>query len=114
MYINKDEVLRSSEVQIEGDWDIFANSDTTQALNELKNTEKPSKTVPDVPKVLAEDHLPLNPTPKNENPPNSTTVDSQAPNPPENEPVTTPNQPTRRNSLKGLQQFNSNEYGRGK
>lgn len=114
VYFNKDEVLRSSEVQIEGDWDIFANSDTTQALNESKNTEKPSKTVPDIPKVLAEDHLPLNPTPENENPPNSTTVDSQAPNPPDNESVTTPNQPTRRNSLKGLQQFNSNEYGRGK
>ena len=107
VYFNKDEALRPSKVQIEGDWDISTNSDASQAPEEPKTTGNPSKTVPDAPETLNEHH----PT---ENSSNLPIINSQMPNLPENESVSTPKQPARRNSLKGLQQFNPSEYGRGK
>jgi Reverse transcriptase (RNA-dependent DNA polymerase) len=104
VYFNKDEVLRSNDAQIEGDWDISTNSDTSQTPNNPKDSEQTSKIIPDAPKILTE----------KETLPNSKAIDSQEPDSPENESVTSPNQQARRNSLKGLPEFNSNEYGRGK
>ena len=117
VYFNKDEVLQSNDAQIEGDRDILTNSDTSQAPNNPKDIEQTSKTIPDasnIPKILPENHQPQNPSTEKETIPDLTDIGSQVPNSSENEPVTAPNQSARRNSLKGLQQFNSNDYGRGK
>lgn len=46
---------QSNDAQIEGDWDILTNSDTSQAPNNPKDIEQTSKTIPDasnIPKIL--------------------------------------------------------------
>ena len=108
VYFNKDEVLQSNEVQIEGEWDVPPNSDTPQASNKPENSEQSSKTVQDTPKI-PDKNQPQNPVTEAENSPNTPTTESQATNPPQNESAPTRNQHVRRNSLKGLQQFNPDE-----
>jgi hypothetical protein len=117
VYFNKDEVLRSNEVQIEGEWDIPSNSDAPQVPNDPKNNERSSKMVPDALKTVNENRQPQNPSTESKILPNPTTIDSKTSNNPpknESESILAPNQPARRNSLQGLQQFNPTEYGRGK
>ena len=69
--------------------------------------------MPDTPEILNEHNQPQNPSIRKETLPNPPIINAQTPNLPKNESAPTPKQPARRNSLKGLQQFNSSEYGHG-
>ena len=114
VYFNKDEALQPDEVQIEGEWDLPANSDINQSSDTQQtpeNDQEPSK----VKSTTSNDTIqPRIPEIADKNLQKSPTINPQTSNTSQNDDIPPLHPKTRRNSLQGLHQYDSSEYGHGK
>jgi hypothetical protein len=114
VYFNKDESLQPNDTQIEGEWDIPVNLDSTKVDSKPNNTPKYTKPA-DNDLNLQTNNDEINST---ENTPE---IQSEIPNNNTSEPtivqnfsIPSPHDQHQRNSLQGLQQFDSTQYGHEK
>jgi hypothetical protein len=121
VYFNENEALAPEEVPIEGEYEIFTNSDLPLPSNTSEIIPEPSPPVENVPHTTNETPEPENIENATENPsviPSDvakTYQNSDAIKATQSTQIPAPHQRSvRRNSLQGLPQFEETQYGRGK
>jgi hypothetical protein len=121
VYFNENEALEPEEVQMEGEYEIFTNSDLPQPSNTSQIVPEPSPPVENMPNATNETPESKNVENATKNPPvipsdvAKTNQSSDAVKATQSNKIPAPHQRSaRRNSLQGLPQFEETEFGRGK